>query len=30
MNQKDNRIANLHNLDDLQQKIKEGTHLFRE
>jgi len=30
MNQKDNKIANICNLDDLQQKIKEGTHLFRE
>jgi len=30
MKEKDNRIANFHNSDDLQQKIKEGTHLFRE
>jgi len=27
MNQKDNRIANLHNLDDLQQKNKRGNSL---
>lgn len=30
MKQKDNEIANLYNLDDLQQEIKEGPHLFRE
>jgi len=27
MNQKDNIIANLHNLDDLQQKHKRGNSL---
>jgi len=27
MNQKDNRIAKLHNLDDLQQKNKRGNSL---
>jgi len=30
MNRKDNGTANLHNLDDLQEEIKEGPHLFRE
>ena len=28
MNQKDNRIANLYNLDDLQQKNKRGRLVF--